>query len=401
MRGLSDEEEWLCKSVKQHRLALSSFQQTIVGTRSRIDWLGEGDANTSLFHSHASYHKRKNYVAKLRDGDRIVTDQKEKEEMVWNFFTNLNGMPEQRTKTLHLQPHDLQHLDAPISEEEVWKMIKELPPDKAPGPDGFTGHFYRHCWDIIKLDIMLAIGVIHGGDTRMLHQLNTVYLTLIPKKEDAITVSDYRPISLVHSFAKQVTKIMANRLAPRLHNMIANNQSAFIRGCCIHDNFILVQHMAKYIHERKESRILLKLDITKAFDTVSWAFLLEVLRHLGFGGKWCALFCGLLSSSTTRFLLNGCPGEVISHKRGLRQGDPLSPLLFIIVMDVLTALIGEADARQLLQSLASRNMGHRISIYAEDVVLFASPHAPDLVLLGHLLQKFGMATSQASTLVCH
>lgn len=94
-------------------------------------------------------------------------------------------------------------------------------------------------------------------------------MVLIPKKEDAIRVGDYRPISLVHSFAKLITKIMANRLAPKLQSLVANNQSAFIRGRCIHDNFILVQHMVRYLHGRRVPSLLLKLDITKTFDTVS------------------------------------------------------------------------------------------------------------------------------------
>lgn len=102
-------------------------------------------------------------------------------------------------------------------------------------------------------------------------------MVLIPKKDEPLSVADYRPINLVPSFAKMVTKILAAQLAPKLNLIVAPNQSAFILGRCIHENFTLVQHMAKYLHSKKEPRILLKLDITKAFDTVSWAFLLEVL----------------------------------------------------------------------------------------------------------------------------
>lgn len=189
--------------------------------------------------------------------------------------------------------------------------------DKAPGPDGFTARFYQACWSIIKGDVMAVLGAVHGGDTRKLNHLNSAYKILIPKKEDAQTVGDYRPISLVHSFAKLITKIMANRLAPRLGNMVASNQSAFIRGRSIHDNVMLVQHMAKYFHTWRQPRALLKLDITKAFDSVSWAFLLEVLAQLGFSRRWTNLMASLLLTSSTRVLLNGNLGEYINHKRGL------------------------------------------------------------------------------------
>ena len=112
------------------------------------------------------------------------------------------------------------------------------------------------------------------------------YLTLlIPKKLEALEAKDYRPISLVHSFAKLVTKMMANRLAPHLDKLVATNQSAFTRGRCIHDNFILVQQTIKVLHRQKISSLFLKLDISKAFDSVDWAFLLEILSHLGGGSR--------------------------------------------------------------------------------------------------------------------
>lgn len=173
--------------------------------------------------------------------------------------------------------------------------------------------------------------------------LNSAYVTLIPKKEDAIHIKEYRPISLVHSFAKLITKILANRLAGRLDQMVSSSQSAFIKGRFIQDNFMLVQQMARYLHQQKQARILLKLDITKAFDSVSWPFLLEVLRNLGFGQIWCDIISGLLTSSSTQVIVNGIPGEKITYQRGLRQGDPLSPMLFILVMDVLCYMVKKAS----------------------------------------------------------
>jgi mannosylglycoprotein endo-beta-mannosidase len=134
------------------------------------------------------------------------------------------------------------------------------------------------------------------------------------------------------------------------------------------------------------------LDITKAFDLVNWSFLLEVLRKLGFGARWCDLLCGLLSSSSTQVLLNGSSGETIQHRRGLRQGDPLSPMLFILVMDVLNWMVTRAEEEGLLQLLARRPIQHRISLYADDVALFLQPAAADITLTLRMLQLFGEAT---------
>ncbi|WVZ84947.1 hypothetical protein U9M48_031914 [Paspalum notatum var. saurae] len=193
----------------------------------------------------------------------------------------------------------------------------------SPGPDGFTGRFYKACWTIIKGDVMDAILAIQRGHVFKFKLLNTAFITLVPKTSDALQVKDYRPISLVHSFAKLVTKVMANRLAPVLPKLVSVNQRAFVKKRNIQDKFLLVQQMAKSLHRSKEPHILLKLDISKAFDSVSWAFLLEVLLHLGFGRRWCNLVCLLLSTSSTRILLNGEPGCSISHLRELHQAGEL------------------------------------------------------------------------------
>lgn len=152
---------------------------------------------------------------------------------------------------------------------------------------------------------------------------------------------------------------------------------------------MLVQQTARFLHQQKQARILLKLDITKAFDSVSWPFLLKVLRHLGFGQIWCDIISGLLASSTTQVILNGIPGEKIEYKRGLRQGDPLSPMLFILTMGVLGFMINKAVEEDLLQPLARRTLPHRISIYADDVVIFLRPSAGDIDTVMDILQLFG------------
>lgn len=264
---------------------------------------------------------------------------------------------------------DLAALDDPISEDEVWQTIKGLPANRAPGPDGYTGRFYKSCWEIIKSDLMAAIITLTQGDTGKLWLLNSAYLTLIPKKEEALLPTDFRPISLVHSFAKLVTEILANRLAPKLKELVATNQSAFVQGRCIYDNYMLVQQTIKLLHKRKVPSIFLKLDISKAFDSVSWSFLLEVLKHLGFGDGWCNLVSRLLSTASTRIWMNGEPGDAIRHQRGLRQGNPLSPM-FILVMDVLNSLFTKAE--EVLQPLTRGSTGQRISLYADDVALFHS-----------------------------
>jgi hypothetical protein len=333
----------------------------------------------------------------------VVTSQEDKTEGCFDFYENILGKAEERSYTLDLDElaihnHDLSALDAPFIEEEVWAVVKDLPPHKAPGPDRFTGQFYKSCWNFIKGDVLMALDVIQRGHVFKFRLLNTTYISLLSKKMDDVEVKDFRPISLIHSFAKLVAKLMATRLAPLLPSLVSMNQSAFVRGRRIHDNFMLVQQIVKSLHRKKEPHILLKLDISKSFDFVSWSFLLEVLSKMGFGQRWRDLLCLLLSTSSTQILVNGEPGDIIIHRRGLRQGDPLSPMLFILVMDTLNSLINYATSLSLLQPIAVQQARHHVSFYADDVVVFLRPHILDLIAVRCILDLFGHASGLRTNL---
>lgn len=150
----------------------------------------------------------------------IATSQMDKQEAFFSYFDGLLGTAVPRSSTLnleffHQEGLDLTAQDQHITEEEVWQTTKSLLADKAPGP----GRFYKSCWHLIKAYIMAAIITLQQGNARKLWLLNSAYLTLILKKDVALSASDYRPISLVHSLAKLVTKVMANRLAPLLERL--------------------------------------------------------------------------------------------------------------------------------------------------------------------------------------
>lgn len=136
---------------------------------------------------HARYRKKKNFISKLREGDRVITTHEEKAAAIFGFYSNLIGADSDRDRTINLEalniPHySLEALDIPFPDEEVWNTIKSLPSDKAPGPDGFTGRFFKACWPIIKEDIMAALHTIWGKSFCNLWMLNSAYITLIPKK---------------------------------------------------------------------------------------------------------------------------------------------------------------------------------------------------------------------------
>jgi hypothetical protein len=160
-----------------------------------------------------------------------------------------------------------------------------MPKENAPRPDGFIGAFYSKCWEIVRSELFQAVCQLSQLRGSTFNLLNTTNIVLLPKKDKAEKVGDFRPITLVHSVAKIFSKIPANRLVPCLPEMVSSNQSAFVKKRCIHDNFVLVQSIIKELHRKKTLTQFIKLYIAKAFDSISWAYLLEVLGRLGFGSR--------------------------------------------------------------------------------------------------------------------
>ena len=267
-----------------------------------------------------------------------------------------------------------------------------MPNDKAPGPNGFTGIFFKKCWDTIKDDVMKAISLFSNLRTANLQWLNSANVVHLPKKEGAEGILDYRPISLIHAVGKIIEKVLAIRLASHMHSLVSHAQSAFIKMRSIHDNFMYVKNFTRRLHKRKTPTLLFKLDIRKAFDSVRWEYLLDLLQKRGFPSIFRNWVAALLCSSSSRILLNGVAGEPIVHGCGLRQGDPLSPLLFVLAIDPLQKLLEVATRKGLLHKIRGRGVALRSSLYADDAVVFLAPIKSDVDNLSNILRLFGNVT---------
>ncbi|WVZ96660.1 hypothetical protein U9M48_042270 [Paspalum notatum var. saurae] len=273
--------------------------------------------------------------------------------------------------TLNIPRFELNHLDAPFTEEELLEAIRQSPPDKAPGPDGFTGAFYKTCWPIIKADIMAVMNSLHSQRFLDFDLLNTANVVLLPKHDSAECLASYRPISLIHSVAKLFTKLISLRLAPSMRNIISKSQTAFIKGRSIHDNFLFVRNMARKYHRNGTPMLMVKLDISKAFDSIRWDYLLALMGHMGFPIRWRNWVASTLATSTSQ----------IAHGRGLRQGDPLSPLLFVLAIDPLQRLLHHATEAGILSRVSRAGTRLRTSLYADDAIIFIRPKKVSSMLL--------------------
>lgn len=223
------------------------------------------------------------------------------------------------------------------------------------------------------------------------HWLNSANIVLLPKKDGAEEIGDFRPINLIHAIAKIIAKVLSVRLAPFMNNLVSNAQSAFIKKS-IHDNFMYVRNLARRLHQNKTPSLLFKLDIRKAFDSVRWEYILDLLRRLGFPDRFRDWIAALFCTSSSRVLLNGIAGPPILHGCGLRQGDPLSPLLFVIAIDTLQQILDVATNHNLLHKLRGRGSHVRTSLYADDAAIFISPTREDVHNLAAILRYFGEVT---------
>ncbi|WMV22580.1 hypothetical protein MTR67_015965 [Solanum verrucosum] len=220
--------------------------------------------------------------------------------------------------------------------------------DKAPVPDGFTMAFFIHCWDVVKVEVIAAIQNFHSQGY-FEKNFNATFIALIPKKMGATKLKDFRPINLISSVYKIISKILTERLKKVMSKLVDTHQLAFIKGRQIMDAILIANECVDVRKITKIPGILCKLDIEKAYDHLNWDFMWYTLGRIGFGNRWinCLKYC----VRTVKFsvLINSTPSGFFPSERGLRQGDPLSLFLFILAMGGLSDMLKTTQSNNMIR----------------------------------------------------
>jgi hypothetical protein len=268
--------------------------------------------------------------------------------LILSYFTNLFTSEVQATDPAVLdkiQPRITEAMNerllAPFIAEDVKKAAFSIGDLKAPGPDGLHAIFYKFFWTIcgekITEEILVAIhtGVIPEG-------WNDTTMVLIPKIDTPELITQYRPISLCNVIYKIISKMLAFRLKSILPDVISPMQSAFVPGRLITDN-VLVAYECIHAIKNKRSGVngtcAVKLDMHKVYDRVEWVFSKNLMRKLGFADRWIDLMMACVGSVRYQVRFNSEETEMFVPSRGLRQGDPLSPYLFMLCAEGLSGLL--------------------------------------------------------------
>ncbi|KAG7534372.1 Endonuclease/exonuclease/phosphatase superfamily [Arabidopsis thaliana x Arabidopsis arenosa] len=402
---LREEEE----KIKEFDVVLEQ-EEMIWYQKSREKVIVAGDRNTRFFHTSTIIRRRRNKIEMLKNDDgRWVSDSQELESLAVNYYKRLYSLDDVDPVVdmlpadgfVQLSGMDLTGLNKPFTPAEVEESIRSMGKYKAPGPDGYQPVFYHECWDVVGPSVIRF--VVEFFETGLLpEKMNDALVVLIAKVEKPEKITQFRPISLCNVLFKTITKTMVLRLKRVMPLLIGPAQSSFIPGRLSTDNIVIVQE-AVHSMRRKQGRkgwMLLKLDLEKAYDRIRWDFLEDTLKAARLPEKWVGWIMKCVTGPSMQVLWNGEKTEAFQPMRGLRQGDPLSPYLFVLCLERLCHQIEKAVGLKEWKPISLSRGGPKLShiCFADDLILFAEASVSQIRVIRRVLERFCVASGQKVSL---
>ncbi|KAL5541281.1 hypothetical protein UlMin_042503 [Ulmus minor] len=407
-RALSSANWRTHQRLERELEALKYKEERYWQQRSKDMWLKSGDRNSKFFHRKASARRAKNSIDGLFDSnEKWCADKEGIAHIAESYFTNLFSSSSPLSLDMDMVINSLEtkvspamneQLDGRFDAEDVRAAIFQMAPSKSPGADGMSALFFQKHWSIVGDEVTTAcLGFLNEGFD--LGSINETLITLLPKVKCPTHITEFRPISLCNVLYKITSKMLATRMRSVMDSIISEEQSAFIPGRLISANAIIgfeCLHALKRRRLKKKGFLALKLDMAKAYDRVEWSFIREVMRKLGFSEGWIKKIMDCVTSVYYSLLINGEKVGYIRPSRGLRQGDPLSPYLFLLCAEGLSSLIHTFERTGQLQGMRCGTNGPTIShlFFADDSLLFLEASPASCYAIKEILLQYEKASGQ-------
>lgn len=366
--------------------------------RSRCKWYEDGEKSSSYFLKLEKYRGETKLFSKIikQDGS-VSSDQNDIMETQVNFYEELYSSEEcdqsmqdyflnNIGKTL--KQDEAEVCEGPVTLKEANEALLSMGNNKSPGADGFTKEFYVRFWNILGQDLVNVLN-LNFEMGQMTESQKEAIVTLLYKKGDRADIKNWRPISLLCIDYKILTKILATRLRKVIDKIIENGQTCGIPGRSIFENIIVCQDAIFYSNKYNKPLVILSLDQSKAFDRVNRGFLIKTLKKFGFGPSFVKWIETIYSDIESKIISNGFLSRSFSLKRGLRQGCPLSPLLYIMVAESLACTIRKDP--QIKGFKLPDNTEQRVVSYADDMATLLSS-IESIPRVTQLCKDFGKAS---------
>ncbi|GJX69516.1 RNA-directed DNA polymerase, eukaryota, reverse transcriptase zinc-binding domain protein [Tanacetum coccineum] len=382
--------------LKEYKEAIEDEGKLLM-QKTKIEWLKEGDRNTSYFHKIIKSRHNKCRVDSICNEAGVRFEGDQVPQQFVKHFQDFLGKEtivksiEDRDDlfTCTLTDDEACTMIKEVSNEEIKKAMFDIADVKAPGPDGFTACFFKRAWKVVEQDVCEAIEDFFANG-KLLKEINSTIISLVLKVSTPQKVSDFRPIACCNVLYKCISKILTERIKSGLEKVVNVNQSAFIPGRQIYDNILITQELLRgYNRKNGPKRCALKIDLQKAYDTVNWSFLECILKKFGFHPKMVHWIMKCITTASFSICVNGCSYGYFKGARGLRQGDPISPYLFTLVMEVLSLLMAKnTQAKEFKYHACCKDLKVTHLCFADDLMVFCHRDIKSVKVIKKTIEKF-------------